>query len=114
MAEQFNTRFTDRIALLPSLNFQESLYLWKDAEVVLTDSGGLQEETTALGVPCVTIRENTERPITVEIGTNLVAGRKKETIVRAYDESIEKAKKAKVPELWDGRASKRIWEVLLK
>ena len=85
-------KFSDRIFLLPPLSFKESLYLWKDAEVVLTDSGGLQEETTALGVPCVTIRENTERPITVEIGTNVLAGTKKENIIRAYDESIEKAK----------------------
>ena len=85
---------------------------WKDAEVVLTDSGGLQEETTALGVPCVTIRENTERPITVEIGTNIIAGTKREAIVKAYGASIEKAKMAKVPDLWDGKASERIWEVL--
>ena len=74
MAEQFGIEFSERITLLPPLGFKESLFLWKDAEVVLTDSGGLQEETTALGVPCVTIRENTERPITVEIGTNVLGG----------------------------------------
>ena len=111
-ATEFGIEFSDRIFLLPPLNFKESLYLWKDAEVVLTDSGGLQEETTALGIPCVTMRENTERPITVEIGTNVLAGTNKENILRAYHESIEKAKTASVPPLWDGRASERIWNVI--
>ena len=81
--------------------------------MVLTDSGGLQEETTALGVPCVTIRENTERPITVQIGTNVIAGTKKENIIKAYSESIEKTRHASVPEKWDGKASERIWEALM-
>jgi UDP-N-acetylglucosamine 2-epimerase (non-hydrolysing) len=112
MANEFGIEFSDRIFMLPPLNFKESLYLWKDAEVVLTDSGGLQEETTALGVPCVTIRENTERPITVEIGTNVLAGTKKENIIRAYDEAREKAKYSKVPPLWDGKASERMWKVI--
>ncbi|MFH1973968.1 MAG: UDP-N-acetylglucosamine 2-epimerase [Pseudomonadota bacterium] len=61
MIEQFRIRFSENIKLLSPLGFKESLFLWKDAKVVLTDSGGLQEETTALGIPCVTIRENTER-----------------------------------------------------
>jgi UDP-N-acetylglucosamine 2-epimerase (non-hydrolysing) len=69
----------------------------------------LPQETTALGVPCVTIRENTERPITVEIGTNVLAGTRKENIMRACDQSIEKAKAARVPDLWDGKAADRIW-----
>lgn len=114
MVDQFKIEFSKWITLLPPLSFKESLYLWKDAEVVLTDSGGLQEETTALGVPCVTIRENTERPVTVEIGTNVLAGTKKEDIIRAYDESIEKVKTASIPPLWDGKASVRIWEALVK
>jgi UDP-N-acetylglucosamine 2-epimerase (non-hydrolysing) len=71
---EMGIRLSNNIFLLPPLAFTESLFLWKDARVVLTDSGGLQEETTALGVPCVTIRENTERPITVEIGTNMLTG----------------------------------------
>jgi UDP-N-acetylglucosamine 2-epimerase (non-hydrolysing) len=70
-------QLSKNIFLLPPLSFTESLFLWKDAQVVLTDSGGLQEETTALGAPCVTIRENTERPVTVDIGTNVLAGEKK-------------------------------------
>ena len=100
--------------MLPPLGFRESLFLWKDAEVVLTDSGGLQEETTALRVPCVTIRENTERPITVEIGTNVLAGTTREGILQAYRDSLEKKAHAAIPPKWDGRASERIWEVLLR
>jgi UDP-N-acetylglucosamine 2-epimerase (non-hydrolysing) len=98
--------------LLSPLGFKESLFLWKDAKVVLTDGGGLQEETTALGVPCVTIRENTERPITVELGTNVLAGTTKAGILRACREALEKARHATVPPLWDGRASERIWDVI--
>ncbi|MBU3946667.1 MAG: UDP-N-acetylglucosamine 2-epimerase (non-hydrolyzing) [Proteobacteria bacterium] len=112
MIEQLNIKLSKNIVMLPPLSFTESLFLWKDAEVVLTDSGGLQEETTALGVPCVTIRENTERPITVQIGTNILAGTNKEDIIRAYSESIEKARHAVVPDKWDGKASERIWEIL--
>jgi UDP-N-acetylglucosamine 2-epimerase (non-hydrolysing) len=114
MAEQFRIEFSERITLLPPLGFRESLFLWRDAEVVLTDSGGLQEETTALGVPCVTIRDNTERPITVEIGTNVLAGTEKHAIIEAYSTSIKKARTASVPKLWDGQASRRIWEVLAR
>jgi UDP-N-acetylglucosamine 2-epimerase (non-hydrolysing) len=105
---------SENIKLLTPLGFKESLFLWKDAKVVLTDSGGLQEETTALGIPCVTIRDNTERPITVELGTNVLAGTSKEGILTAYGESLEKAKHAAVPPLWDGRASERIWDVIIK
>ncbi len=114
MAEQFSITFSEGITLLPPLGFRESLFLWKDAEVVLTDSGGLQEETTALRVPCVTIRENTERPITVDIGTNVLAGTTREGILQAYRDSLEKKARAAIPPKWDGQASERIWEVLLR
>jgi UDP-N-acetylglucosamine 2-epimerase (non-hydrolysing) len=110
---EFGLSLSPNIRQLPPLGFREALYLWKDSEAVLTDSGGLQEETTALGVPCVTIRENTERPVTVEMGTNILAGTKKESILRAYRRSPEKRKKYTVPPLWDGRAASRVWEVLL-
>ncbi|GAW66137.1 UDP-N-acetylglucosamine 2-epimerase [Geoanaerobacter pelophilus] len=103
---------SDRVILLPPLGYRDALFLWKDAEAVLTDSGGLQEETTALGVPCVTIRENTERPITVEIGTNVLAGTAPEKILAGYRQSLEKRGRARVPQLWDGRAAERIWQVL--
>jgi UDP-N-acetylglucosamine 2-epimerase (non-hydrolysing) len=114
MMERFQVRLSDQIKLLSPLGFMESLRLWKDAKVVLTDSGGLQEETTALGVPCVTIRENTERPITVEVGTNVLAGTTREGIIKAYRQCFAKAKTATVPPLWDGKASERIWEVLTR
>ncbi len=114
MMEELGIELSDNIVQLPPLGFRDSLYLWKDAAAVLTDSGGLQEETTALGIPCVTIRENTERPITVDIGTNVLAGTGKDAIIAAYRESLEKCSKARVPALWDGKASERIWEVVVK
>lgn len=114
MMEHFQIQVSENIKLIPPLGFKESLFLWKDAEAVLTDSGGLQEETTALGIPCVTIRENTERPITVEMGTNIVAGTSENGILDAYWLSLEKTKQAKVPPLWDGEAAERIWKIILK
>ncbi|MDL1981549.1 MAG: UDP-N-acetylglucosamine 2-epimerase (non-hydrolyzing) [Deltaproteobacteria bacterium] len=114
MVEQFDIKLSDNIKRLPPLGFKESLFLWKDAAVVMTDSGGLQEETTAMGVPCITLRENTERPITIEMGTNVLAGNKTEAILDAYRATIEKKGKAfSVPPKWDGRAAERIWKIIL-
>jgi len=99
-------RFSDSVFLLSPLGYKESLYLWKDAAFVLTDSGGLQEETTALGIPCFTIRENTERPVTIEEGTNTLVGVTPEGILSAYrDFRAGQVKKGRVPQLWDGHAS---------
>jgi len=114
MMKQFQIKYSKNIKLLPPLGFKESLFLWKDAKVVLTDSGGLQEETTALRIPCVTIRENTERPITIELGANVLAGTTKEGILKAYRQCFEKVKTATIPPLWDGKAAERIWAVLKK
>ncbi len=114
MMAQFKIKFSENIKLLPPLGFKESLFLWKDAKVVLTDSGGLQEETTALKIPCVTIRENTERPITVELGTNVLAGTTKAGVLKAYRQCFDKVKSAAIPPLWDGKAAERIWKVLKK
>ena len=100
---------TPRIALLPPLGYLELLGLMAAARLVLTDSGGLQEETTALGVPCVTLRENTERPITVERGTNTVVGSDPERILGAVDAILrDGGKRGRLPDLWDGRAAERI------
>lgn len=89
------------------------LDLWKDAAVVLTDSVGLQEETTALGVPCLTIRENTERPITVDEGTNLLVGTDPDRIVAEARKILRgEGKQGRRPSLWDGRAAERIVAVL--
>ena len=112
MIEKFDIRLSSNIHLLPPLGFRESLFLWKDAEVVLTDSGGLQEETTALGVPCITLRENTERPITIELGTNLLAGTRRDSILSAYRAVGARGRKTSSPPYWDGRAAERIWKVL--
>jgi UDP-N-acetylglucosamine 2-epimerase (non-hydrolysing) len=98
---------------LPALGYLEMLGLMQAARLVLTDSGGMQEETTALGVPCVTLREGTERPITVDQGTNTVVGNDPARILAAVDEILRTGgKKGRVPELWDGRAAERIAVVL--
>jgi UDP-N-acetylglucosamine 2-epimerase (non-hydrolysing) len=94
---------------LPPMGYLEMLGLMKDARVVMTDSGGIQEETTALGVPCITLRNNTERPITVEEGTNTVAGQDPAKILEIFDEIMQSGGKAgRIPEYWDGQASIRI------
>ena len=98
-----------RMALLPPQGYLEMLGLMGGAALVLTDSGGLQEETTALGVPCLTLRENTERPITVEQGTNTMVGRNRQAILAGVDHILSgQGKRGRVPEHWDGRAAERI------
>lgn len=82
---------------------------------MLTDSGGLQEETTALKIPCITMRENTERPITIEVGSNVLAGTDPDKIIAFGKDAINgKWKKSEVPEFWDGKSSVRIVEILKK
>ena len=113
MLGAFNIKLNTRLTLLEPLGFRESLFLWKDAAMVMTDSGGLQEETTALGVPCLTLRENTERPITVEMGTNTLAGNKKEDILKCFWQIIKNGEPgATIPPKWDGKAAVRIVDVL--
>lgn len=98
-----------RMVLLPPQGYLEMLGLMAGAAMVLTDSGGLQEETTALGVPCLTLRENTERPITVEQGTNLLVGRNRTAILDAVQEILAgRGKRGRLPEFWDGHAAERI------
>jgi UDP-N-acetylglucosamine 2-epimerase (non-hydrolysing) len=97
------------MVLLPPQGYLEMIGLMSGATLVLTDSGGLQEETTALGVPCLTLRENTERPITVEQGTNTMVGRDLAAIRAGVAEILAgRGKRGRVPELWDGRAAERI------
>jgi UDP-N-acetylglucosamine 2-epimerase (non-hydrolysing) len=89
--------------------YLEMLGLMKQAKLVLTDSGGIQEETTALGIPCVTLRENTERPITAEQGTNTIVGRDPAKIRACVADILQNGGKAgRVPEYWDGKAAERI------
>lgn len=99
----------DRMIILPPQGYLEMLGLMAGARMVLTDSGGLQEETTALGIPCLTMRENTERPITVEQGTNTMVGRDL-TAIRHHAMEIlaGRSKSGRTPEFWDGHAAERI------
>jgi UDP-N-acetylglucosamine 2-epimerase (non-hydrolysing) len=100
---------------LDPLGYLDFLCLTDNAQVVLTDSGGIQEETTALGVPCVTIRHNTERPVTIDLGTNVLVGTDPERIKGEGARAIEGAwKKGEVPPLWDGEASARIVSILTR
>lgn len=111
--KEFNIEFSPNVFLIGPVPYLEFLNLWRDAQVVLTDSGGLQEETTALGVSCVTIRENTERPVTVSKGTNLLAGTAAKDIEHSFRMSLKSPQKKLRPIfLWDGLAAMRIVEIL--
>ena len=113
MLKHHDCSLSGKIYQLPPLGFQESLYFWKDSSLVMTDSGGLQEETTALGVPCMTLRENTERPVTCEIGTNRLVGNDPRNIMDGFDEVMNGGcKKGEIPPKWDGKAASRIVETL--
>ena len=116
------------IYCLDPLGYLDFLHLITNAKLVLTDSGGIQEETTILGVPCVTLRENTERPVTVNKGTNFIAGIKKENIISAASSQLKKFNREgssnnsqsairnpelSIPPLWDGKAANRIVDILI-
>lgn len=97
------------------LGYMEFLHLNIGAKMVLTDSGGLQEETTVLGVPCLTLRENTERPITCSEGTNIMVGNDPEAIINAANKiMLGGASSGRIPDKWDGKAAERIVDVLLR
>ncbi len=111
----FGSRLSDATDLhvVEPLGYLEFMDLMMHATIVLTDSGGIQEETTILGVPCLTLRENTERPITISQGTNTLVGTNPERIVQEVARVLEGEMKAgRVPELWDGHAARRIVDVL--
>ena len=90
------------------LGYIDFLCLMDHAAIVITDSGGIQEETTCLGIRCVTVRENTERPITVQLGTNLLAGTSKDGIRLAIRKQLESIAVGSVPDTWDGKSAQRI------
>lgn len=111
--EKFGVDLGPGVKLIAPQSYMSFLHLWMDAVVVLTDSGGLQEETTALGVPCITLRNSTERPITVDEGTNVIAGTDPKKIIELANNAISgRGKRGRRPFLWDGRAAERIVEVL--
>jgi UDP-N-acetylglucosamine 2-epimerase (non-hydrolysing) len=104
-----------RLRMVAPLGYVDFLCLLSRARLVLTDSGGVQEETTALGVPCITLRENTERPVTVSEGTNAIVGQDPNKIARAAFDALDgKAKTGRVPHFWDGKAAERIVEIMLR
>jgi UDP-N-acetylglucosamine 2-epimerase (non-hydrolysing) len=106
-ARRTRTRYIDPLTYLPFLALQ------RHAAVVVTDSGGVQEETTYLGVPCLTMRTTTERPVTVDVGTNRLLGTDVARLRREVDAVLDgRPKKGRIPDLWDGRAAQRIAAVL--
>ncbi len=105
----------EQLRLLAPLPYVDFLGLQSRATVVITDSGGIQEETTYLGIPCLTVRENTERPITVSMGTNVLVGRDPEKLRLELSRLLNgEAKKGAVPPLWDGHAGERIADILVR
>jgi UDP-N-acetylglucosamine 2-epimerase (non-hydrolysing) len=113
--EKFGINLGPNITLVGPQAYMAFLNLWKDAAVVLTDSGGLQEETTALGVPCITIRENTERPVTIDEGSNVLVGTDPARIIAEVRKVLRgEGKQGRRPLLWDGKASERIVGILAK
>ena len=109
--ENFITSYPNLILTAP-MGYLDFLRLYSNSRLVLTDSGGIQEETTVLGIPCLTLRENTERPITVTQGTNRVVGNKRENIIQEAMSALDgEARVTQVPELWDGKTAIRIADV---
>jgi len=102
------------VRLLEPLGYLEFLGLMGAARLVLTDSGGIQEETTVLGVACVTLRDNTERPITISDGTNRLGGTSSERIRAAIKDALAATYTGRIPELWDGQAAIRIAQILAR
>lgn len=104
-----------RMQLLEPLGYLDFLKLQMEAAVLVTDSGGIQEETTYLGVPCLTVRETTERPVTVEMGTNILVGQDMHRLREELGRVLNgEGKRGEIPPLWDGRASERIADVILR
>ena len=105
----------DKIHLLEPLPYIEFLALQRSATVVITDSGDIQEETTYFGVPCLTVRSNTERPVTVNIGTNILVGQDPRKLSSELTMILEgKGKTGSIPPLWDGQTGERIAEIICR
>lgn len=102
------------VILTDPMGYLDFVCLMSNAMIAVTDSGGIQEETTCLGVPCVTVRDNTERPVTIESGTNVLGGTTKDGIKRAIRRQMERRPENGMPEKWDGRAASRILNILIQ
>jgi UDP-N-acetylglucosamine 2-epimerase (non-hydrolysing) len=110
-----SNRYHPRLRVIDPLGYLEFIHLLSSARLVLTDSGGIQEETTALGVPCLTLRENTERPVTVTKGTNHIVGQDPNRILPVVDLILSgRDKTGQMPKFWDGHAAERIIEILVR
>ncbi len=108
------TNFSGNVIITEPIGYIDFLTLTKNAELIITDSGGIQEESTYLGVQCITVRENTERPVTVETGTNQLIGTDLKKVQKSALEVLNgNIKKGKIPELWDGKAAERIVDILM-
>jgi UDP-N-acetylglucosamine 2-epimerase (non-hydrolysing) len=112
--DQAANPISDRIHRLDPLGYLDFLCLQASSSIVLTDSGGIQEETTVLGIPCLTMRDNTERPATITYGTNRLVGTRKETIVEAWKQSRADCSLRGIPPLWDGKAGPRCYAAMRK
>jgi UDP-N-acetylglucosamine 2-epimerase (non-hydrolysing) len=109
------TLLPENVRLLDPIGYIDFLALTRQAALVLTDSGGIQEETTFMGVPCITVRNNTERPVTCTLGTNYLAGQDYEKAVdKAFEILAGKCPKGKIPPLWDGKAAERITRIIVE
>jgi UDP-N-acetylglucosamine 2-epimerase (non-hydrolysing) len=111
--ERFGIDLGPNIHTTAPMSYMDFLNVWKDAAVVLTDSGGLQEETTGLGVPCLTLRENTERPVTLTDGTNTLVGVSPAAVLEEARKVLQgQGKAGRQPKYWDGHAAERIVAIL--
>ena len=102
------------IRMIPPSGYLDFHCLMQFAKLVVTDSGGIQEETTCLGVPCVTVRDNTERPVTITSGTKVLAGVKPAGIRKAIQKQLKRGNKRKIPAKWDGKTAQRIVTILAR
>lgn len=110
----YSDQVKKKIILTDPIGYIDFLCLTKNAELIITDSGGIQEESTYLGIQCITVRENTERPITVEVGTNQLIGTDLLKVEKSAKEVLNgQIKKGRIPQLWDGKAAERIAELLV-
>jgi UDP-N-acetylglucosamine 2-epimerase (non-hydrolysing) len=106
---------SENLIITDPIGYLDFMQLMQNAKLLLTDSGGIQEETTYLGIPCITIRENTERPVTIELGTNVLVGPDSDKIIEETKNILSgRGKKGQIPELWDGKAAKRIVKILVE
>jgi len=112
---KLSEKLSQDISVLPPLGYLDFIALAKNSKLVVTDSGGIQEETTFLTVPCVTVRNETERPITVEVGSNFLAGTDLKNVRKIVDGILnDVVKKSEIPELWDGNTATRVTDIIIK